>query len=79
MFHAYIVRYMPATDTKGARLSVTCGDTGARKTVSYDYGADNPMRAALASTFGVTSAEYVGKAAPNASIYIIRSGSDASV
>ena len=34
------VRYLPATDTKGTRLSVT-GELG-RVTTPLDYGAENP-------------------------------------
>ena len=62
MINAYRVKYIPATDTKGARFSVTRIDDGKGYKVSYDYGANNPLKHAIHDAFGedVSRIEYIG-------------------
>jgi hypothetical protein len=62
MINAYRLKYIPATDTKGARFSVTRIDDSKGYKVSYDYGANNPLKQAIHDAFGedVSKIEYVG-------------------
>ncbi len=52
MINAYRLKYIPATDTKGARFSVTRIDDGKGYKVSYDYDANNPLKQAIHDAFG---------------------------
>jgi len=62
MINAYRVKYIPATDTKGARYSVTRIDDGKGYKVSHDYEANNPLKHAIHDAFGedVSRIEYIG-------------------
>ena len=50
--------YLPATDTKGARIRVYGG--GEQATYAYDYGSNNPHRDA-AERFAGHPVSYVGE------------------
>ena len=62
MINAYRVKYISATDTKGARYSVTRIDDGKSYKVSHDYGANHPLKHAIHDAFGedVSRIEYIG-------------------
>jgi hypothetical protein len=50
-----VVKFLPATDTKGARFSVK-GEQG-RKILSFDYSARNPEEAAAYQYLVLTTGE----------------------
>jgi hypothetical protein len=52
MITVYKVRQNPATDTKGASITVKCITTGCTRTVPYDHGAHNAQRSAIQSIHG---------------------------
>lgn len=48
---AVIVKFLPATNTLGARYSVTNGRTGKRTTVPFSYESTVPERDAVVAAF----------------------------
>jgi len=73
MINVYKVKYHPATDTKGARFSVTRIDDQKTYWSAYDYGVSSAERIAVHNTFGEDTArlEYVGEMAKNTKLYAI--------
>jgi hypothetical protein len=69
MINAYKLKYIPATDTKGASYKVTrIDDDTAYKlsydhSVPYDYSVSDPAKHAIHKAFGedVEKIEYVGQ------------------
>ena len=62
MINAYKLKYLPATDDKGARFSVTRIDDGKGYKVSYNFEANNPLKHAIHEAFGedVSKIEFIG-------------------
>ncbi len=52
MITLYKTRYNPATNTKGASITVKCITTGCTRTVPYDHGAHNANRSAIQAIYG---------------------------
>ncbi len=52
MIVVYKIRYIPATDTTGAKFRVTCLNTMRAHTVPFDYASNNPFRHAIQQAFG---------------------------
>ena len=62
MINAYRLKYIPASNTAGARFAVTRIDDGKGYKVSYDYAANNPLKHAIHDAFGedVSKIEFIG-------------------
>lgn len=50
----YKVKYHGPTDFNGSRYTVTNLQTGKRKTVPYDYRANNAAKSAIVKAFNVS-------------------------
>ena len=50
----YAAKFLGATDTRGARFKVTTGAGCTVATVSFDYAAISPARAAVAEALNVS-------------------------
>lgn len=73
VINAYRIKYINATDIKGAGFKVTRIDDGKSVSVSYDYGANNAIKKAVHDAFGedFTRLEFVGALNKNESLYAI--------
>jgi hypothetical protein len=73
MITVYTVKYHKATDTLGARLTVTLLDNKKTYKVPYSYGAQNAEKFAIHSTFGEDTAqlECVGRLNETTSLYAV--------
>jgi len=65
MIVVYKTRYMPTTDTTGAKFRVTCLNTMRAHTVPFDYASNNPFKHAIHQAFGedTTKIEFVNDTA----------------
>jgi hypothetical protein len=74
MINAYKVKYHPATDNGGAKLTVTRIDDKKTYRVGYDYGAASAERIAIHKTFGEDTArlEYIGELSSGTHLYAVQ-------
>jgi hypothetical protein len=73
MIHAYRIKYLPATNTNGARFSVTRINDAKNRRVSYDYEANNTFKQAVHEAFGedVNRMEFIGDLNASEKIYAV--------
>ena len=73
MIVVYKTRYMPATDTTGAKFRVTCLNTMRAHTVPYDYSTSNPLKHAIHQAFGedTNKIEFINDIAKHERMYAI--------
>ena len=73
MIVVYKTRYMPATDTTGAKFRVTCMNTMRAHTVPYDHSASNPLKQSIHQAFGedTSKIEFINDVAKFERLYAI--------
>ena len=66
------VKYLGATNSRGSRFVVTNLRTGERRTISYNYSANNPARDAAGKAFDVqpTDISRIGYTSDGAYYYL---------
>jgi hypothetical protein len=73
MIVVYKTRYIPPTDTTGARFRVTCLNTMKAHTVPFNYTTNNPLKQAIHDAFGEDTAniEFVNDIAKFERMYAV--------